>query len=278
MSFERYIGIDWSGAAQVRDGIAVAQMCRADEQPQNVFRDFRWSRESVMDWLVAELLPGKKRTFVGLDFCFGYPAGAAKKVFDADRWSELPFKMRRLIDKRTARETAEHINAEKFVGLGPFRIGHAARNYDFYLRHGIGRYRHTELFAPGALSAWDVLQGAQVALSTITGIAALATLIEARNERRAAFSIYPFEDIGERDHVIAEVYPGLATSNDYHYPRGHAGDALRVAEWVRRADLEGRLLNIPSWPDAPANIKALIKEEGWIAGLALTPTSRIDQG
>lgn len=276
MSFERYIGIDWSGAAQVRDGIAVAQLCQTDERPESLSRDFGWSRESVMDWLVAELLPDKKRTFVGLDFCFGYPAGAAKKVFDADRWSDLPFKMRDLIGKRTARQTSEHINAEKFNGFGPFRIGHAARNYDFYLRHGIGRYRHTELFAPGALSAWDVLQGAQVALSTITGIAALATLIEARTRGSAAFSIYPFEDVSEDDHVIAEVYPGLAPRNSYS--PGHIGDALRVTEWVRRADSERRLLNIPSWPNAPANIEALIKEEGWIAGLTLTPASFINQG
>lgn len=274
LKFARFVGIDWSGDARGgRGSIAVAQT-NFDGVPALVPSCQRWSRTKATEWLIENLkIPkGEYGTLVGFDFGFGYPAGAAKTVFDVETWIDLPFAVRELLKRYgTARNTATKINDSKFERDGPFRLGHEDRRFRFYLRNGISRFRITELFAPGALSVWDVLQGAQVALSTLTGLSALADLIEARGRNLIQFKIFPFEYISIGDNVLAEIYPSLAPR--YEYPKGHSGDALRITRWMQEeADQRGaeRLIKLPS-PKLPygQQVADVVREEGWILGVTI---------
>ncbi len=269
--FRKFIGIDWSGDARGgRRKIAIAQMMSGEELAKLIAGSDRWSRDQVKDWLLQALkFEEECPCLVGLDFGFGYPLGAAKTVFGAKSWLELPFVIRELLSKHLTAKSAIISLNEKFNGHEPFRTAHANRT-TFYARNRISRFRISELFAPGSLSVWDDVKGAQVALSTFTGLSALADLIEARERKQINFKVFPFEKISEGDNVLAEVYPALFPSRTY--PKSHSGDALKIAHWMSEEDKNGTINSFLSIPQATIYGQRLIDaahEEGWILGVRI---------
>jgi len=76
--FDRFLGIDWSGAAQAGyRGIAVAE-CLAGRTAPRLIKPpggKTWTRSAVLEWLLAELASGspQQRLLVGFDFAFALP-------------------------------------------------------------------------------------------------------------------------------------------------------------------------------------------------------------
>lgn len=74
-NFDRYVGIDWSGAKApvFTKSIAVAY-CEAGEAPPCLVRgpqNGKWSRTAVADWILS-LLKTPQRVLIGIDANFGY--------------------------------------------------------------------------------------------------------------------------------------------------------------------------------------------------------------
>ena len=84
MAFDRFIGVDWSGARGPRlPGLQVA-MATAGRSPPCLVPppDGRknWTRSIFTDWLV-ETLSGNDRVLVGLDFAFSFPRRDTDEFF-----------------------------------------------------------------------------------------------------------------------------------------------------------------------------------------------------
>jgi hypothetical protein len=125
------------------------------------------------------------------------------------------------------------------------------------------------LFAPSAISQWDVLEGAQIALSTLTGLAALANLLEVRQAKQIEFRVFPFEAIERDSNVVVEVYPALFPITEH--PNPQARDALRIVQWMKAKCLDESIRCRLSIPKAACiygrSSKDAIREEGWILGV-----------
>src|SRR5262249_12818066 len=129
----------------------------------------------------------------------------------------------------------------------PYRLADRA-DQRFNVSSGVPYYRLTELFIPEAKSQFYVGRGAQVGMSTITGLACLARLLDMRDDGLLAFGIWPFEDIPAR-HLVVEVYPALfpkipteVLMND------HQRDAMRTVRWLHDNVSDATRLRLPTIP------------------------------
>lgn len=260
--FEKSIGVDWSGggkSSETQRGLAVA--IHQDGGPvrrADWFRERR-SRDELVAYLMRELHPSKPRTIVGMDFCFGLPAGAGKLLFGAEDWKEACLGMTNLMAEHgTARVAALAVNARpEFGGHGPYRFDENRNDFRFYLDRGIRYYREVETFVPQALSPWYVGSGAAVGFSTITGMAAIGEMLRARDRGDCDFRVWPFETIASGAHVIAEVYPAIWPHPETEHASNDERDAAKIAVWLAAV---GKMPNVPPH-------RASAREEGWILGV-----------
>lgn len=93
--FERIISIDWSGAGHENKGVDLRVTLwhrggePAIEDRKVGRRTYRsWSRSACRAWLAARLAESP-RTLVAIDFGFGLPWGADRKVFDVQGWRAM---------------------------------------------------------------------------------------------------------------------------------------------------------------------------------------------
>lgn len=270
MRFDRAVGVDWSGAgtnSTTNRGLAVA------EAKQGLVHTVQWaterkSRDRLIAWMVAALRPDEQRTLIGLDFAFGYPFGAMKAVFGASTWREMTDRLRHsLLKFGSASAVAAAINDDpRFRGHGPFRFNANRTDFRFYLDTRIAYYRLVESYVPQAISQWYLGSGATVGYSTITGLAALAELLDRRDCGKCNFRVFPFEPISDDAHVICEVYPAIWQHVEGGFASDHERDALRAANGLAAADAAALIIppNLLALPQAEARIQ----EEGWVSGVA----------
>lgn len=273
--FERFIGIDWSGSGRCgasNSGLAIAE--GGSEGPPPARPTSRVSRIAVTDWLVAQLGPDTPRTVVGLDFAFGFPVGAHKLMYGTSCWNDFALSVSgdlscdgRQSSGTPARDLAYKIN-EKFEGAGPFRDNETRSDFRFYVEHGVPYFRMTENCVPQAISPWYIGSGATVALSTLTGIAALGRLLKKRAEGVCRFRVFPFEEIDPRSHLIVEVYPAIwADPRRDEGKNEHVRDAKRIVRGLRgltERDLQLPAPDLTPWAVCP---RCRVREEGWIVGV-----------
>lgn len=257
--FYRQIGVDWSGGGRSNEsqrGLAVA-ICEDGKAVRKAdWFSKRRSRDELVAYLIRELAPSRPRTVVGMDFCFGLPAGAGKLIFGAEDWHATCAGMASLMDEHeTARAAALSINARpEFGGHGPYRFDENRNDFRFYLDHGVRYYREVETFVPQALSPWYVGSGAAVGFSTITGMAAIAELLQARYRKECDFRIWPFEEGDDACHVLAEVYPAIWPHPVAEHASNDERDAAKIVQGLQGCNFRR--------PDFKS-----VGEEGWILGV-----------
>jgi hypothetical protein len=209
--FDRFIGIDWSGAAgEYQAGIQVAEIDSDAKRLRLVQppRASRWSRASVLDFITAT---SQGRTLVGFDFafslpwnrnlerlpaCFGGLAGARQLwAFIDDFCNDRPF-----LHGGPIWQSLE----------SPFRpfikFWSRASQYQGDLFDG-GQLRKTEVAARASgLSPKSVyrLAGHQVGAGSFAGMRLLNRIVRAQS---TAVAIWPFDGIEAARVVIAEIYP-----------------------------------------------------------------------
>lgn len=256
--FDRYIGIDYSGAKTPTSSLKGLRVYVADRKmpPTEVWpppssRKF-WTRHEVAEWLV-DRLRDEVRTLVGIDHGFSFPVNYFEQHGLPHDWAAF------LDDFQLHWPTDEDNTYVDFVRSGVCGNG-AARCGDTHWR------RLTERRAGAAKSVFHFDVQGQVAKSTHSGLPWLRYI---RRNLGDTVHFWPFDgwQVPADRSAIAEVYPALWSvgfvreerSSDQH-------DAFSVAAWMQRADLDGSLGAFfdPALTDTE---RAFGSIEGWILGV-----------
>ena len=257
-AFDRYIGVDYSGAETPSSSLKGLRVYMADHStpPQEVLpppspRKY-WTRRGIADWLVAMLM-NERPTLVGIDHGFSFPL----KYFE--RYG-LPLAWPAFLDDfhRHWPTDGDHIYVD-FVREGAVGNG-AARSGDTRWR------RVTEERAGAAKSVFHFDVQGSVAKSTHSGLPWLRHL---RRQLGSKVHFWPFDgwSVPAGRSVVAEVYPSVWRSGyarEGRNPDQH--DAYVVAAWMKDSDLNGSLTDFFE-PALPSDITGLARIEGWILGV-----------
>jgi hypothetical protein len=256
--FERYVGIDYSGAKTPASSLPGLRVYVAERgspavevRPPEGARRY-WSRRGIAEWLVDRLREDVP-TLVGIDHAFSFPRQYFEKHALAHDWPAF------LEDFQRHWPTDGADTYVDFVREGTDGNGTA--------RTGNPRWRRVAEERSGAAKSvfhFDV--PGQVAKSTHAGLPWLRFIREQAGTRT---HFWPFDGwaVPRGKSAIAEVYPRLwskslerdpALTEDQH-------DARSVAEFLRRADRDGTLDALFE-PKLSAEDRALARFEGWILG------------
>ena len=257
MMFDRYIGIDYSGAQTPTSSLKGLRvyMAENDAGPIEVLPPPSphkyWTRRDIAEWLVDRLAEDVP-TLVGIDHRFSFPLDYFKAHGLKHDWPTF------LDDFHRHWPTdADHVYVD-FV-----REGAVGKGTD---RMGSSRWRRLTEKRASAKSVFHFDVQGSVAKSTHAGIPWLR-YIRKRVGSRVHF--WPFDgwDILPGRSAIAEVYPALWKATfpiKNRTPDQH--DAFTIAAWLSCADREGRLASLLT-PDLTPEQVATARVEGWILGV-----------
>ena len=257
LSFDRNIGIDYSGAQTPTSSLNGLRVYMADRaslpvevRPPAGPRKY-WTRRGIAEWL-AERLSEDGRMLVGIDHGFSFPLRYFEEHNLPHNWPAF------LDDFHHHWPTDEDHTYVEFVRDGIRGNGAAPSGHP--------RWRRLTEVRAGAKSVFHFDVQGSVAKSTHAGLPWLRYLRQQVGDR---VHFWPFDgwDIPVGRSVVAEVYPSLwsrtfareGRSADQH-------DAYSVAAWMRRADDDGSLAQFFGPGLAPAE-RTAAQIEGWILGI-----------
>jgi hypothetical protein len=256
-AFERYVGIDYSGAQTPSSSLKGLRVYEADGStvPHEVTpppspRKY-WTRRGIAEWLV-ERLAEVPAMLVGIDHGFSFPARYFEKYGLPLDWPSF------LDDFQLHWPTDEDIYID-FVRDGI--TGNAAA------RSGSPRWRRvTELRARTAKSVFQFDVQGSVAKSSHAGIPWLRYI---RRHAKGRVHFWPFDgwDVPPNRSAVAEVYPALW--NRIFPTEGRTPDqqdAFAVAKWLQGADCDGSL-EAYFHPQIEGQEREKAAFEGWILGV-----------
>lgn len=257
-AFDRYVGIDYSGAQTPSSSLKGLRVYMADRisppvevQPPVGPRKY-WTRRGIAEWL-AELVCGEKPILVGIDHGFSFPL----RYFQEN---DLPLNWRAFLDDFCRHwPTDEDGVYVDFVRDGI--CGNAAA------RSGKPRWRRiTEIRARGTKSVFHFDVQGSVAKSTHSGLPWLRYL---QLSAAGRVHFWPFDgwDIPAGRSVVTEVYPALWSKSFQREGRdSHQHDAYSIAAWMRLADKDGSLPDLTN-PPLEREERRTAEIEGWILGV-----------
>jgi hypothetical protein len=257
-AFDRYIGIDYSGAQTPTSSLKGLRVYVADRssspievQPPPSPRKY-WTRCGVAEWLVARLSEDQP-TLVGIDHGFSFPMQYFVTHKLLRDWPAF------LDDFQQHWPTDGDQIYVEFVRDGS--VGNGAA------RSGNPRWRRlTEVRAGSAKSVFHFDVQGSVAKSTHSGLPWLRYL---RRRLGDHVHFWPFDgwDIPVGRSAVVEVYPSLWR---HSFPRdgrtADQHDAYSVAKWMRHADQDGSLAGFLNPPLTTAE-RRMAEIEGWILGI-----------
>jgi hypothetical protein len=264
--FERYIGVDYSGAETPTSGLKGLRVFVAEgtndavEERPAPSAARHWTRQRLAEWLVERLSDGQP-TIVGIDHGFSFPREYFTRHGIAGDWDHFLEDFERHWPTREPHVYVDFVR-EGVVGDGRSRSGSA--RWRRLTERGIGAKSVFHFDVPGA-----------VAKSTHAGLPWLRYL-RAHALPRPHF--WPFDgwEISSHGSVVVEVYPRLWNgsprltewSADQH-------DAFAVAHWLWERDRANALVELFSAPDDDA-LRQLARIEGWIFGVAWSAVAASD--
>ena len=257
-AFERYIGIDYSGAETCESSLKGLRVYMADRasEPREVTPPAsprkNWTRKAIGHWLV-EHLSEPSPTLVGIDHGFSFPLKYFEKYGLPHDWSIF------LGDFQKHWPTDEANTYVDFIREGECGNGAA--------RCGDSRWRRITEIRARAKSVFHLDVPGSVAKSTHGGIPWLRFL---RNWLGGRVHFWPFDGwkVPPGKSAVVEVYPALWSHSFPRYGRdSHQQDAYAAAEWLRRNDRDGNLGEFfrPSLTEPERKVAEI---EGWILGIA----------
>lgn len=255
--FERYFGIDYSGAETPSSSLpglriyaATPEQSPAEILPPPSPRKY-WTRRGLAEWLAAELKSGPP-TLVGIDHGFSFPM----RYFETHR---LPPDWPAFLD-----DFHEHWPTDReHMYVDFIRDG---LHGDAAGRGGDARWRRLAEERCRAKSVFHFDVQGSVAKSTHAGLPWLRFL---RRELCSQLHFWPFDgwQFAEGRPVIAEIYPALWNRSFPDEGRnGHQHDAYSAARWMQEADSAGRL-GVHFAPTLTPAERVIAQIEGWILGL-----------
>lgn len=220
--FESYVAIDWSGAKGKRHkGIAIAE-ARGDAAPRLVRAGHAWSREEVLEWLLARA--AKEPTLFGFDFSFAPPIVEKGEYLIGE--PGVP---------TTARAFWAYVDAssnDEDLGAASFLEQVHRKHFYFGIADGVKadfvRFRQCDarLNAQGGrktASAYDAIGAAQVAKASFAGMRLLRRL-------DGKVTIWPMDPLPEHGSAVVEIYTRI-----YLRRAGLTGVKLRSRAELNRA-------------------------------------------
>lgn len=256
--YARYVGIDYSGAQTPNSGLSGLRVSMAERHGEPIeVRPARgamkhWTRRGIAEWLVGRLAE-EEPAIVGIDHGFSFPLAYFDRHGLPRDWPAF------LDDFCRHWPTDDEDTSVQLVRGGAAGNGSA--------RAGDAKWRRvTEVRAGGAKSVFHFDVQGSVAKSTHAGLPWLRYI---RQQLAGRVHFWPFDGwtppAGRS--VVAEVYPSLWSRS---FPRADRTpdqhDAWSVAEWLRRADLDGVLASSLT-PPLTAEEREIALMEGWILGL-----------
>ncbi|MEX0430335.1 hypothetical protein [Spiribacter insolitus] len=256
-AFQRYIGIDYSGAATPEKGLTGLRVYRAegDESPgeRRPTADGRrhWSRRSLAEWLM-DTLDDPVPTLVGIDHGFAFPVAWHEQYGMARAWDGFLADFRAHYPTDLPGVSVQQVR-DGTIGSGPARAGHA-------------RWRRRAEARVGAKSVFHFDVPGSVAKSTHAG---LPWLWHLRQRYGDTLHAWPFDGwrLPPGRSAVAEIYPSIWSADhprDERTPDQH--DAYVVARTLQRSDREGWLRPLLE-PVLDADTRAAAALEGWILGV-----------
>ena len=291
--FDTHIIVDWSArsrpspARPTKDSI---WWCTAREGVA-LDPEYARTRHEAIGRLATILrgeLADSRRTLVGFDFPFGYPAGVARNLAGRPSalalWNWLDERIQDAGDNTNNRfDVAEKLNRQ-YPGIGPCWGRPASWPHpDVPTRKSActrqdahpPERRIADRRAKGAKTVWQLAYAGSVGSQVLLGLPALKKLVgDSRLRGRAA--IWPFEtglSVPDAPVVVAEIYPSLLkTEIRQRIQPGEIPDRAQVrvnAEAFARLDRQRRLA--PLFEGEPGltaeECKVIETEEAWILGL-----------
>ncbi|MDP6183613.1 MAG: hypothetical protein QF609_07335 [Gammaproteobacteria bacterium] len=252
--FDRYIGIDYSGAKapvsrlkalQVFEATPAANPVRIPVQSAGARN---WCRKDLAEWCTRELM-GDSRIIIGIDHGFSFPLSYMRR-HGLKSWPQF---------------------LEHFYRLWPTDRDHMYVDFVRETDPPSGRadeLRLCEKWTPSAKSVFQFDVQGTVAKATHAGI---VWLYKMRRHPRLLQKthFWPFDgfDIPEHKSVLAEAYPSLFRRR---YPVEERGpdeqDAYSVSMWLKQMDGRGSLRRYLNPPLALAE-RRFANIEGWIIGV-----------
>ena len=255
--FQRYLGIDYSGAQTPSSSLPGLRVYSAtlSESPTEIepppsARKY-WTRRGLAEWLAVALQEGPP-TIVGIDHAFSFPL----RYFEMH---QLPLDWGVFLDDFHLHwPTDDDAMYVDFIRDGLHGKGSA--------RSGNARWRRLTEERCRAKSVFHFDVQGSVAKSTHAGLPWLRFL---RQKLGRQLHFWPFEGWmpPPSRSVIVEVYPALwSRSFPAERRNSHQHDAYSVARWMRENDAEGRL-SFHLQSALGASDRATASTEGWILGV-----------
>lgn len=199
--FDRFIGIDWSGAKGSRHpGISLAICALGNEAPELVAPPGRhWSRAGVRDWLLSL----ESDALIGFDFSYAPPFVKRGAYLPGD---ETP------TDAKAFWAYVDAVSDDNDLGAASFLEQRHRRHFYFGAADGAkADYRHLRrcetLYNDGRggkpATVFDAIGAAQVAKASFSGMRLLHHL-------SPAIPVWPFDPLPESGPAIVEIYTRIA--------------------------------------------------------------------
>jgi hypothetical protein len=256
--FQRYIGIDYSGAATPTTSLRGLRVYSATptQPPREVSpppgRSKYWTRRGIAEWLSTALHEGPP-ALVGIDHAFSFPL----RYFEVHRiphaWPAFLKDFHHHWPTDGDEMTVELIR-RGLHGRAPSRLGDS-------------RWRRLTELRARAKSVFHFDVQGSVAKSTHAG---LPWLLHLRRQLGQRVHFWPFDGwtppAGRS--VVAEIYPSLSSRNfavEDRTPDQH--DAYSAARWMRETDALEELGGY-FHPKLSSEERGQAETEGWILGMA----------
>ena len=250
--FQRYVGIDYSGAGTPDSRLPGLRVFEAEPNidPYEVRFGHDWTRRELADWIASQISPTTP-AIIGIDHGFSFPLAYFEKYGLKKCWPDF------LTDFTTHWPTAAH----------------GARVTDLRMTSGIVRSgdahwrRLCEIRSRGAKSVFHFGVPGSVAHSTHAGLPWLGHIRAMSNH---PIHFWPFDGWtpSQGISVIAEIYPSLWKAR---FPRpdltGDQQDAYASAAWLKEQDVRGSLQDAFN-PRLTAAERKQASLEGWILGVS----------
>jgi hypothetical protein len=257
MPFERYLGIDYSGAQTPTTSLRGLRIYESTptQSPVEICppptSHKYWTRRALAEYLTIELRDGLP-TLVGIDHAFSFPL----RYFESHR---LPADWPRFLD-----DFGEHWPTDSdqmhvdFIRDGLHGNGAG--------RCGNARWRRMVEVRSRAKSVFHFDVPGSVAKSTHAGLPWLRYL---RQQLGTHIHFWPFDGWTPPPgrSVITEIYPSLWNKTFPHENRTpDQHDAYTAARWMRETDAASKLETY-FHPQLSPEDRSLAELEGWILGI-----------
>ncbi|NJC26569.1 hypothetical protein [Neolewinella antarctica] len=297
--FDYFIAIDWSSRATPspkkpsRDAIWVGEGRATGRVTAKYFR----TREGVQLYLklrLCEMVKRQRRTLVGWDFAFGYPAGLAEalRLGREQPWLRVWELLDQLITDRADNDNNRFAVGNELNGritgrngpfwgvprgqAGPFLGARKDFDYPVVTEHvRLAERRLVELRAKKMQPPWKLAYTGSVGGQSLVGIPRLHDLAFTDEMLRVTSLIWPFQtdffaQIPATGPLVlhAEIYPShlVVPREDEILDREQVSTYVK---WLRAEQQTGQL---ERWLTGPINISnrergQILGHEGWVLGI-----------